>query len=350
MDAKCLCTAVELNIPDLVRNGPVALQDLAVACEAHPDRLRQVLRQLYNNGIFHYDANTDFISNNSTSELLLSDHWTQWRNWVDLYGNEFYDIARGIPASCRKTATRTAAQVEFDTDKDMFTYFTERGWMPRLHKTLGGGAIAMAPGILEDYPWAEVANDTILDIGGGAGALLALLLRRYKGMQGGILELARAIEQARCNFRNPDGMYADIGDRVPDSLLIVGDFMKEVPSFEVYTMKWCLHDWNDTKAVTVMQNIRKAIKKGSKSRLIIMESLLTNGRMGRLSRYADLNMMMMAAGGQERTEADWMRLARLTGWELKRVFALRNAWPSAIEFVPAWTAEELVNRDPDSVV
>ncbi|KAL9084062.1 MAG: hypothetical protein Q9165_008263 [Trypethelium subeluteriae] len=334
--------AVELRIPDLVRKGPLALRDLATVCKARPDRLRQVLRKLYNNGIFHYEAATDSISNNSTSELLTSDHWTQWRNWVDLYGNVFYDMARGIPASCREQATRTPAQIEFDTDKDMFTYFTDQGWLGRLHKTLGGGAIAMAPGILEDYPWEEVASDTILDVGGGDGALVALLLRRYRQMRGGILDLPEVIERARNNFRNADGIYADVGNRVSDSMLVVGDFLEEVPSSKVYTMKWCLHDWDDTKAIKVMRNIRKAVQKGPNSKLIIMESLLTDGRMGRLSRYADLNLMM-AAGGQERTEADWKRLAGLTGWVLNRVLNLRNAWPCALEFVPAWTGSDSEN-------
>ncbi|KAG9230912.1 O-methyltransferase glim-like protein, partial [Amylocarpus encephaloides] len=333
VNSKCLCAAVELNIPDLLKSGPKKLYDLAKESKAQPKRLRQVLRVLHNNGIFSYEGTSDSYSINSTSALLVSDHWTQWRNWVDLYGNEFYDMARGIPESCKEGNERTAAQINFDTDTDMFTYFTERGWLPRLHKTLGGGAVAQAPGILEDYPWEEVADRRLLDVGGGGGALVASLLRKHKNMRGGILDIPSVIEHARQNFHGVEGEFADVGNRVDQSDLIVGDFLTAVPSFEVYTMKWCLHDWDDLKALRVMKNIRSGIVRCQQSRLIILESLLTDGRMGRLSRYGDL-IMMISANGQERTETQWTALAQRTGWLINKIYHLRNSWPCAIELFP----------------
>ncbi|KAJ8069766.1 hypothetical protein OCU04_000184 [Sclerotinia nivalis] len=338
LSTKCLCAAVELNVPDILRNGPRTVVELAEEANAHPRRLRQVLRMLHNDGIFTYDAVTDQYKNNPTSEMLLSDHWTQWHNWVDLYGNEFYDMARGIPASCRKDVTRMAGQIQFDTDKDLFTYFTEQGWLSRLHRTLSGGAAAQAPGILVDYPWEEIAEECFLDVGGGGGGLVALLLREHKSMRAGILDTAKVIEHATENFHGPNGEYADVGDRVMPSMLIVGDFLFKIPSFEVYTMKWCLHDWDDSKALKVLENIRKAIVRGPKSRLIIFESLLTDGRMGRLARYGDLTMAI-SANGEERDESQWRSLARQTRWDVRNIYHLRDAWPCAIELVPIWESE-----------
>lgn len=244
-------------------------------------------------------------------------------------------MARGIPASCHKDVARMAGQVNFDTDTDMFTYFTEQGWLPRLHKTLSGGATAQAPGLLEDYPWEDIAEECFLDVGGGGGGLVALLLRKHKMMRAAIFDTTKVIEHATENFHSPTGEYANVGDRVPRSNLIIGDFHVEVPSFEVYTMKWCLHDWDDSKALTVMGNIRKSIIRGPKSRLIILESLLKEGRMGRLARYGDLTMAI-SANGQERDEGQWRALARETSWEVTNIYHLRNAWVCAIELVPIW--------------
>ena len=70
---------------------------------------------------------------------------------MDLYGNEVYDMAYGIPAACRKGVERMPAQLYFNTNDHMFTYFAAQGWVPRLHKTLSGGAKAQSLGILEDY-------------------------------------------------------------------------------------------------------------------------------------------------------------------------------------------------------
>ncbi|KAI1824922.1 S-adenosyl-L-methionine-dependent methyltransferase [Xylaria intraflava] len=348
MSTKALCATVDLDIPDILRSGPITLPELASRCDARPDRLRQVMRTLHNNGIFTYDATTDTYSNNATSTLLLRDHWTQWRNWVGLYGNEFYDMARGIPQGCRKDAIRSPAQIDFDTDDTMFTYFTKQGWIPKFHQTLSGGAIAQAPGILEDYPWEEVADSTVVDIGGGGGGLIALLLRKHKTMQGAIFEAPHVIEQAKQNFHTPGGQYTDVQDQIPPANLIVGDFFKEVTPSHVYTMKWCLHDWNDEKATAILKNIRKAILKSPHSRLIVLESVLRDGHMGRMSRYGDMNMMM-AVSGRERDEKDWRRLAASTGWKVKKIYPLRNSWPSAIEFVPVWdvngsTTKQLVSE------
>jgi hypothetical protein len=334
---KALCAAVELNIPDILESGPKLLPDLAAACNARSDRLRQIMRTLHNNGIFTYDILEDSYQNNSTSTLLLQDHWTQWRNWVELYGNEFYDMARGISESCTNP-TRNAAQINYDTDDSMFKYFNDQGWIPKFYKTLSGGATAQTPGILEDYPWDEIAGGTVIDIGGGGGGLIALL-RKFKSMQGAFFEAPHVVEQVKKNFHGEKGEYADVKDQIPVKNLVAGDFFKEVPESEVYTMKWCLHDWNDENAIVILKTIRRAIQKGAKNRLIVLESVLKDGHMGRVSRYADMNMMV-AVGGMERDEAQWRKLAEESGWKLRKIYPLRNAWLSAIEFIPVWTEKE----------
>lgn len=248
-------------------------------------------------------------------------------------------MARGIPDACKRNAVRSPAQISFDTDDNMFTYFNKKGWVHKLHKTLSGGAIAQSLGILQDYPWTDVSTSSVLDIGGGGGGLIALLLRQHKQMTGAILEIPRVIEQARFNFHDPDGDYKDVGDRIPPQNLVAGDFFQDIPPSEVYTMKWCLHDWDDEKSVAILRNIRKSLRVSQKSRLIILESVLADGHVGRISRYADLNMMV-AVGGKERTEIEWRSLAKKAGWILNRIYPLRNAWPSAIEFIPDLSVTE----------
>ncbi|KAL4745015.1 hypothetical protein BDW72DRAFT_208556 [Aspergillus terricola var. indicus] len=328
--SKCLVAAVSFKIPDLLaRHGEMTVQQLAAAADAREDRLRQILRLLRNNGIFAYNAETEGYANNHRSELLRSDHWTQWHNWVNLYGTVFYDIARGIPDSLRRDTTRSAAQHNFDTDDDMFTYFDRRGWVPLLHRTLGGGAVAQAPGIVADYPWHELGKKTILDVGGGSGALIASLLRGHPELHGGVFDLPRVIEHIRPFFEE-GGKFADVGDRVAKHDLVSGDFFSTIPSYEVYVMKWCLHDWQDPEAIRILRNIHQAMMPGQKSRLVVLESVLQDGEMGRLSRYGDINMMMTAKG-LERTADDWHRLAKEAGWMVKGIYPLRNAWVCAID-------------------
>ncbi|KAI1145459.1 O-methyltransferase-domain-containing protein [Nemania diffusa] len=338
VSSKCLNAAVETGVPDLLaRDGPLSLKRLAEESHCRPDRLGQVLRILCGNGIFHYDEAQERYSNNDASRLLLSDHWTQWHNWVNLYGNQMYDVARGIPESVREDTTKSAAQINYSTDLNMFQYFQEQGWAGLLHRTLSGGAEAQALGIVEDYPWDQIdlgEDGIIMDIGGGGGGLIASILRRYKQLRGGIMDRPQVIEHARSVFHQKGGMYTDVGDRVSSNHLISGDFLKEVPSFGVYTMKWCLHDWKDDEAVLILKNIRRAIHQGPECRLIVLESVLADGHSQRLARYADVHMMMMTGQGMERTEKDWHNLSEKAGWKIRAIYNLRNAWVKALEFIP----------------
>jgi hypothetical protein len=132
------------------------------------------------------------------------------------------------------------------------------------------------------------------------------------------------IEHAKANFHGAQGQYADVKDQIPPGNLIAGDFFKTVVESEVYTMKWCLHDWDDANTIIILKNIRNAVRRRSLSRLVILESVLKDGHVGRMSSYADVNMMV-AVGGQERDDMQWRKLADKTGWELRRSFSLRNA-------------------------
>lgn len=333
VDAKCLYAAVQLGVPDQLSTGAKRLDELAEKCRARQDRLQQIMRVLRNKGIFAWNPEAETYSLNEVSELLTTEHWTQWHNWVELYGDVFYDIARGIYPSLLQDCKRTAAQVNFDTDENMFEYFTAQGWVPRLHKTLGGGATAQSPGIVKDYPWAEFGKGPFLDVGGGEGALVASLLREFKSLTGALLDSTEVIEHAKRMFHDADGKFGDVADRLSQENMMAGNFFQSVPSYEFYSMKWCLHDWKDPEAKQILNNIRRAIKITPECRLVVLESILSDGWASRLSRYADINMMI-TANGQERTEAEWTNLATSTGWKIARICYLRGAWPCAIEFRP----------------
>lgn len=333
-------------MPDALKTQPLTLDGLAQATQSRSDRLGQILRILCNAGIFAFEESTGHYSNTPASSLLRSDHWTHWQNWVKLYGNQFYDIARGIPASVHNDSKRWAAQVNYDTDDNMFTFFKRQGWVPELHRTLGGGAAAQMPGILADYPWEEVSHDVVMDVGGGSGAFIAGLVRQYPTMRGGIYDLPHIIDHVRPFFR-PSGHFSDIEDQFRDEDLVEGDFFESVPARAVYTMKWCLHDWKDAQAVVILKNIRQSIMLGPNSRLVVLEAILSDSQSDRLSQYADINMMM-TADGQERTEAQWRALAERSGWQIKEIYDLRRAWVKAMDFRPVidnpQTAEGIVSR------
>ncbi|EUC40846.1 hypothetical protein COCMIDRAFT_30268 [Bipolaris oryzae ATCC 44560] len=64
----------------------------------------------------------------------------------------------------------------------------------------------------------------IIDIGGGGGGFIAMLLRAHKSLKGGIFDLPHVIEYAKSLFHSADGQFADIAAHVPVENLIGGDF------------------------------------------------------------------------------------------------------------------------------
>jgi 16S rRNA G1207 methylase RsmC len=75
-----------------------------------------------------------------------------------------------------------------------------------------------------------IQSRKFIDLGDGAGALVASILRKNPTMKGGVLDAVEIIAQARANFHSAGGTFADVAAQVPDSYLVEGNFMKEVPA------------------------------------------------------------------------------------------------------------------------
>lgn len=111
-----------------------------------------------------------------------------------------------------------------------------------------------------------------------------------------------------------------------------GSFFDSVPEGgDAYLMKAILHDWDDDDALKILSNILSAIAPGGK--LLLLESVLLQRYSSDIGLLIDLEMLV-AAGGQERTHAEWAELLGRAGFRLNKV--VPTATPvSIVEAVPA---------------
>jgi hypothetical protein len=152
---------------------------------------------------------------------------------------------------------------------------------------------------------------TVVDVGGGYGALLAPVLRKYPQLRGRVYDLPRCEEGARQLFAE-----SGLSERCD---FVGGDFFRSVPSgSDLYLLKSVIHDWDDAKSRTILGNVRDAL--GEDSRLLLLEwpvpERVGPGDAGIIG--TDLNMLVMV-GGQERTEREYRELLDSAGLRVTRV-------------------------------
>ena len=140
---------------------------------------------------------------------------------------------------------------------------------------------------------------SLVDVGGGRGAMLAGLLHALPGLTGVVAERPAVAEEATAFLTS-----AGLGDRGRG---VGSDFFSAVPAGgDVYTMAHVLHDWTDHDCVRILQTVRHAM--AADARLLVIERVLgAPERPSDLERdlhFADLNMLVLF-GARERTQAEY---------------------------------------------
>jgi hypothetical protein len=80
-------------------------------------------------------------------------------------------------------------------------------------------------------------------------------------------------------------------------------------------LKNILHDWADEPAIAILRACRKAMS--GNSRLLVLESVLRQGNEPGMGKLMDMNMLVIH-GGLERTEAEYAKLLRQSGFVLAK--------------------------------
>jgi hypothetical protein len=163
------------------------------------------------------------------------------------------------------------------------------------------------PAVAAAYDFSSF--NTVVDVGGATGNMLAAILTRHEGTRGVLFDLPHVVTDA------PALLAAKgISDRVT---VEVGDFFKTVwAGGDAYVLSHILHDWSEDQCLTILAHVRKAIKSGG--RLLIVEMVVPAGDTPHTGKMLDMGMLVVT-GGQERTEAQYALLLSKVGFHLTRV-------------------------------
>jgi orsellinic acid C2-O-methyltransferase len=303
-----LYLAAKLGIADLLKDGPRHAKELAAATTADAPSLARVLRLLVTAGVFEERDDGSFaltpmgeclrpdVPGSSRAMVLLFAGDRVQRAWQDLE----YCVRTGQPVFRKhglddpfKNPDRTPEETaNFDAAMADFTKLV---------------AVAVAAA----YDFAPLR--TIVDVGGGNGALLIGILRAHAHLRGIVFDQPSAAARATQQIAEHG-----LADRCE---AIGGDFFEEVPQgADAYVLKHVIHDWNDERAVAILKNCLRAMP--AHGRLLIVEGIypprVDASLDARAAAANDVNMLVNT-GGRQRSEAEFVALYAAAGFKLTRI-------------------------------
>jgi hypothetical protein len=318
---QALHAAAQIGIADLLADGPQSSEALALASGTHAPSLRRLLRALASLDVLEEQPDGRFTLT-ALGVQLRSDVPGSLRAAVLFYGGkQHWKAWGGLHESVRTGDTafgpRSPTAFADMAARDPAGAATFNAAMAALTGAVNASVVAA-------YDFSRFA--TLVDVGGGYGALLAGILRATPGLRGTVFEIPAVVEGARERIA-----AAGLAERCE---VVGGDAFTAVPAgADAYIFKWILHDWDDASSTTLLTNCRAAI--GAGGTLLIVERVLPERAApgpGATAFLADLNMLLLT-GGRERTEAEFRALFAATGFRLGRIVPT-GAPNSIIEAVP----------------
>jgi C-methyltransferase len=318
--ARCLYVVAELRIADSLRDGPRHVDDLARDAGVHPDALYRFMRTLASVGFFCETTDRCFASTR-LSECLRADAPGSMLATAQYVGADWMFAGW---ASVMTTVRNGKTYHENMHDKSFFSWYDSNPECRRIFDDAMASMSTMAiPTITAAYDFSSL--ETIIDVGGGEGGLLAAILRKTPHLRGTLFDLPHVVARAE-----QMGLLSEseVAARVT---MVGGDFFQRIPEgHDAYVLKWILHDWNDADTLRILENCFRAMQK--RGTLLIVEMVLSPGNQHSLAKFSDIGMLALT-GGRERTVGEYRELLRKAGFSLRRVLPTASGY-SLLEAMP----------------
>ena len=292
----CLHVAATLRITELISAGRNGIAELAAAAGCDRDALHAVLGHLVSKGVFTEESPGWFTCNSAAEQLAdmpfldldgiggrMAHTWGTLLAYVRT-GQPAYQQVFGRPF-WEDLAAHPRIAAEFDA----------------LIGPAGHGVpdfdIELSDG------WAPVR--TVVDVGGGTGAMLASLLRRHPQARGILVDFPGTVARA-------GEVIGSFG--VADRVTLRGQsFFDPLPAgADLYLLKSVLNDWPDEPTVAILRSCAEAAIQTTQA----TSAIAILGGVSADETPRSLGIDMLVAGGKTSTLTQFTELARQAGLEV----------------------------------
>lgn len=309
--------AARLRVADHVGEAPTSTADLAAATGSHEPSLFRLMRGLASVGIFAEQGPRRFV-HTTLSRFLRSDHPNSMRDVAEMLSADFaYRPWEQLHAAVQ--TGKPAFELMYGTDH--WSHFKANPEANDLfNRAMTGIAASMHRAALEAYDFSRF--ESLIDVGGGHGHLLATILKANPDMRGVVFDQAHVIDGAAPIFKS-FGVENRAG-------VASGSFFESIPAHPAnvaagkgaYVMSHILHDWNDEQCLVILKNVRAASRPGTT--LLVFDAVIPPGNDPDFGKLMDLNMMALITG-RERTAEEFRDLLGKAGFRVIRIVPTKSS-------------------------
>ncbi|KAL4250264.1 O-methyltransferase COMT-type [Abortiporus biennis] len=354
-ESRALHIAARAGIAQILDEGDktngVSIVELSKRTGIKEHKLARVLRTLCSNHVFAELSDGYFVNNHTSEQMIKNEPFV---SFLSFQGGKPFEASYKLPdvlfdpiKTQSDSIKSTALQEAIGMNKTLFEWLEEktivlsngeRGPNPE-GKLFALGMVGLghtqSPPLYSDYPWAELGDATIVDVGGGVGGMCMDLSRDYPKLNFVIEDRPSVIDQALAVWQK------ECPEALARAKFLPHDFFIEQPvkNADVYILRYILHDWADDQCVQILSALVPVL--GPNSRILICDQvmkptcdsaytnsapypLLANyGFARRWSHELDLSVMSLV-NGRERTAEELDALARKAGLEVVKIWECRG--------------------------
>ena len=297
--------AAELGVADRLRDGPRSSADVARESGTNGDATYRLMRALSNLGVLEERQERVFTLT-PVGQFLRSDvpgslcgfarfvgyapTWTAW-------GETVHSVRTGQPG------------FEHVFGENVFDWYAKHLEESAIFdEAMTAVSTVESEAVAAGFDFSGI--ETLADVGGGRGYLLATILKANPAMKAILFDLPHVVAGAPSLLREHG-----IERRVK---VESGSFLETAPEgADAVIMKHVLHDWNDDDSVRILRNCHRVLPK--EGHVLIVEAVVPPPGARGWAKLLDLEMLVLTPRGRERTEKEFAELLGRGGFRLRRV-------------------------------
>ena len=293
---KAIGVAADLNLAEHLKNGAKSIYELSELTQTHEESLYRLMRMLSSQGIFIEKKNRTFTNNRLSKSLLdqqnsmrhMVIHQVNGINW-NMFEELDYVVKTGENAAQKVLGIDVFEYLEKNPDKNEI-----------YNEAMTNSSLMLSYAVLSEYNFKGAK--TIIDIGGGQGILLAMILYKYPSVNGIVFDLDHVVEGAKEIAKQ----YKVI-ERLET---ISGNFFETIPGGgDIYLLKSIIHNLSDDQCIKLLKDIKKVLPE--KGKILILEPLIENNNRYSFAKLYDIQMLVGRSGGKERAKESGLQLNKV---------------------------------------